>query len=81
MSKSTFFQIANKLKSMLLKKRKVLKIHPCGDFCFLCYLQTCNFFICSELFIVGKSIVSVVLHKFNIIVNVVFKKLISWQWD
>ncbi len=37
-----------------------------------------NFLICNELFTIGKSITSLVLHIFFDAVNVVFKKLISW---
>jgi len=36
-----------------------------------------NFLICNELFTIGKSITSLVLHEFVDAVNVVFKKLIS----
>jgi hypothetical protein len=34
--------------------------------------------VCNELFAIGKSIVSKVLHEFVIAMNVVFKKLIAW---
>jgi hypothetical protein len=37
-----------------------------------------NFLICSKLFAIGKSIVSLVLHEFFALVNIVFRKLISW---
>ncbi len=37
-----------------------------------------NVLICSELFMVGKSIVSLVLHEFVSIVNHVCKNLICW---
>ncbi len=37
-----------------------------------------NFLICSKLFAIGKSIVSLVLHEFVALVNTIFRKLISW---
>ncbi len=37
-----------------------------------------NFLICSKLFAIGKSVVSLVLHEFVALVNIVFRKLISW---
>jgi hypothetical protein len=36
-----------------------------------------NFLICNELFAIGKFTVSLVLHEFVVIMNIVFKKLIS----
>ncbi len=37
-----------------------------------------NFLIFIKLFAIGKSIVSLVLHEFVAVVNIVFWKLISW---
>ncbi len=37
-----------------------------------------NFFVCSELFAIGKSITSSVFLKFVVTMNDIFKKFISW---
>jgi hypothetical protein len=42
------------------------------------FAHNVNFLVCSKLFTIGKSIVSLVLHEFVTIINVTFKKLISW---
>ncbi len=36
-----------------------------------------NFLICNELFAIRKFTVSLVLHEFVVVMNIVFKKLIS----
>jgi hypothetical protein len=42
--------------------------------------QGCNLLICSALFVVGQSIVSLVLREVIITFNVVFKNLITWPF-
>jgi len=37
-----------------------------------------NLLICTEFFVICKSIVSLVLHEFVIALNIVFKKLTIW---
>jgi len=37
-----------------------------------------NFLICNELFAIGKSTMSLVLHEFVEVANITFKKLILW---
>jgi hypothetical protein len=37
-----------------------------------------NFLVCSELFAIGKLIISLVLHEFVKAINITFTKLISW---
>ncbi len=47
-------------------------------------LQTCaqNYYLqCSELFAMGKSSLNMVLHKFVVVVNVVFRNQIQWPWN
>ncbi len=40
--------------------------------------QGANILTCSELFTIGRSIVSLVFHEVVMTINVVFKKLITW---
>ncbi len=42
------------------------------------FAHNVNFLVCSKLFTIGKSIVSLLLHEFVNAINVTFKKLISW---
>lgn len=47
-------------------------------------LQTCarNYYLqCNELFVMGKSSLNMVLHKFVVVVNVVFRSQIQWPWN
>jgi hypothetical protein len=37
-----------------------------------------KFLVCSELFAIGKLIISLVLHEFVKAINITFRKLISW---
>ncbi len=37
-----------------------------------------NFFICNDLFAIRKSIVTLMLYEVVDVVNVIFKRLISW---
>jgi hypothetical protein len=37
-----------------------------------------NFLICSELFTIGKTTISLVLHEFVKVVNITLRNLISW---
>jgi hypothetical protein len=43
------------------------------------FAHNVNFLVCSKLFTIGKSIVSLVFHEFVSVINVTFKKLIYWQ--
>ncbi len=58
-----------------------MKINPDWDWvscAIYMFALNVNFLVCSKLFTIGKSIVSLVLHEFVTVINVTFKKLISW---
>ncbi len=82
MSKYMFFHIVDELRPTLMKKNTKYKNAILVEICVSCVIYKlvhgCNFLICNESFIIGKSITSLVLHEFVDAVNVVFKKLISW---
>ncbi len=72
MLKSTRFQIAHRLKPTLLKNTKCIKaIHV--EIYVSCVIYKLehgyNFLICSKLFAIVKSIISLVLHEFVVLVN------------
>lgn len=82
MPKSMLFHTVDELKPTLMKKNTKYKNAILVEICVSCVIyklvHACNFLICNELFIIGKSITSLVLHEFVDAINVVFKKLISW---
>ncbi len=41
-------------------------------------VQKINLLVCSELFSVGRSIVSFVVRKVIKVINIIFKRMISW---
>jgi hypothetical protein len=41
------------------------------------FAHSYNFLICNELFAIRKFTISLVLHEFVVVMNIVFKKLIS----
>ncbi len=82
MSKSTFFEIIDKLQPTLVKEN----IQYCRsipiEIRVLCVIyklaHSCNFLICSKLFTIRKSIVSLIFHEFVVAFHFTFRKLISW---
>jgi len=65
--------------NVIEEKYKVLEIHPCKDSTTIKKLaHGYNFIICNELFAIREPILSLVLHEFVVVVNVLFTKLISW---
>jgi hypothetical protein len=80
--KSMLFHIVDELRPTLMKKNRKYINAILVEIYVSCVIYKlahgCNFLICNELFTIGKSITSLVLHRFFDAVNVVFKKLISW---
>jgi len=77
-----FFHIVDELRPTLMKKNRKYINAILVEIYVSCVIYKlahgCNFLICNELFTIGKSITSLVLHRFFDAVYVVFKKLISW---
>lgn len=81
MTKLNLLWIVNQMRLVLLKYdthyQKTIPI----DIQVLCAIYKlahgANFLVCNELFAIGKSTVSKVLHEFVIAMNFVFKKLIA----
>ncbi len=82
MTKSILFKTVNKLSPLLLKHDTQYKNGIIIEIKVSCIIYKLvhgdNFFVCSELFVIGKSIMLLVLHEVVTIVNVIFRKLISW---
>lgn len=79
--KSMLFHIVDELRPTLMKKNTKYINAILVEIYVSCVIYKLvhgyNFLICNELFTIGKSITSLVLHEFVDAVNVVFKKLIS----
>jgi hypothetical protein len=80
MTKPTLFRIVNQLWPMLMKKNTHYQNVIPMEIQVLCAIYKLahgvNFLICNELFVIGKSIVSLMLHEFVEVANITFKKLI-----
>jgi hypothetical protein len=85
MTKSILFRIVNKLSFLLLKHDTQYKNGIPIEIWVSCAIYKLvhgdNFLVCSKLFTIGKSIMLLVLHEVVTIVNVLFRKLISWLVD
>jgi hypothetical protein len=82
MNKPTLFNVVECLRHVLQKqntkyqKTIVVEIWVC---CLIYKLvQDANFLTCSELFAIGKSTISIILHQFVEAFNYVYMHLITW---
>lgn len=84
MTKNTLFDIANQLKlwiqnqdtkyclAILVERHVACAIYKLA--------QSINLFICNELFVVGRSIVFLIIWEVIITSNIVFSKMITWSF-
>lgn len=82
MSKDTFLDKCNQVKPLISKQdtkyRKAILIEIQISCVIYKLTQGANILTCSELFTIGRSIVSLVFCEVVMAINVVFKKLITW---
>ncbi len=82
MSKLTLFKIANQLKPLIVKKdTKYCLAIPMEVWvtCVIYKLSHCsNLLTCSELFVIGRLTMGLVLWKFVNVIIIVFRSLIFW---
>jgi hypothetical protein len=82
MIKSTLFRIVNQLWPMLMKQNtqypSVIHVEIWVSCVIYNLAHGVNLLICNKCFAIGKSIVSLMLHEFVEVANIIFKKLILW---
>jgi hypothetical protein len=83
MLKEMLFNIANKLKPLIVKKdakyQFVIPVEVRVAYVIHKFSHGSNLLTCSELFSIGKSTIRFVLHEVAKVKNIMFKSLIAWH--
>jgi hypothetical protein len=84
LTKGTLFDIANQLKLLIQKQDMKYQFVIPMEVCVTCAIykltQGVNLLICSELFVISRSIISFIVQKVITFINIGFKNLITWPF-